>query len=812
MRFDSLLPRLSAPAGAALALLCTLFALPASAHAEDWLARINSDLKLAPGNESVEQKLFPLLIEMDPFPSALDDATRSMGPLGFVFLPRGDARRQALADWSQEPAQQAVIEMVREIGEGFESHMMSIRLGADQVPAEWVEAGLYIEKGRPGLELVGADFHYLDAMADRLLVLAYAHGVALAEDERGDLALEDYARFLALYRLLLDRPFAGEKLLALYVIRLNCEMMTDLAYQYTRPRDNAFTPSGIADALLETDETLLQFGRFLLPAGEIYKTRQAFDYASFGERRISPDRFATMLASTSDRPGLSAFGSAAAFRDMAMMQADRIDFESKLNDLVADFTRRWNYSDLHDDLLDNRSVASMTDGSRFYILQSQLIKKMSLFEQARLELLTRLSGMRCALGSVAFYLDNNNLPGRVVSIQPEYVRTIQSNLDYLNYNERIQQSEPLRYWVPMRDERFGVRETPTPYPIKISFIGGMPVLSSDGVPATRQRNLAEAIPFPGFSAQRNDTAVAGGASGGLADFVGANAIGAAQAEANRVMQQFLASGTLPQFGLSERNHAAFEEYLSGDAGDFNFGALRDLLKDMSAAEGMTEMDAQQFSVALAGIQTQGITPDNAGQQVREQLRGLLDMFSGDAGADPFGADPGTGGMGMGGDLSGAAMMFGGGDVNETLTNAVGMNADQLIDYIGRVVEKLAAIPSLRDAIAKANRGEFMTSSEAMRVSNDMIDALVTPEVVNPLRDMLVHFKNTEFGQMLAAMPVSDDDSSVVFFALSDDSFLLYSVGMDGQDDRAALIEDVGIQGDILFWPPTFSLYREYVNR
>ncbi|XHC26184.1 hypothetical protein ABWH91_02210 [Phycisphaerales bacterium ac7] len=812
MRLTSLLPRLSAPAGAALALLCTLFALPASAHAEDWLARINSDLRLAPGNESVEQKLFPLLIEMDPFPSALNEATRAFGPLGFVFLPRGDARRQALADWSQEPAQQAVIEMIREIGEEFDSHMMSMQLGADEVPAEWVEAGLYIENGRPGLELVGAHFHYLDAMTDQLLVLAYSHGVALAEDDQGDLALEDYARFLALYRLLLDRPFAREKLFAMYIIRLNCEMMTDLAYQYTRPRDNAFTPIGIADALLETDETILQFERFLLPAGDVYKAQQAFDYATFGERRISADRFATMLASTSNRPGLSAFGSAAAFRDMAMMQADRIDFDKQLNDVVADFTRRWNYSDLHDDLLDNRSVARMTDGSRFYILESQLIDKMSLFEKARLELLTRLSGMRCALGSVAFYLDNNNLPGRIVSIQPEYVRTIQSNLDYLNYNDRIEQSEPLRYWVPIRDEQFGARETPTPYPIKVSFIGGMPVLSIDGRPATRQRNLAEAIPFPGFSAQQQDTATTGGSSGGLAGLVGVNGAGAAQAEVNRVMQRFLASGSLPQFGLSASNHAAFEQYLSGEAGDFNFSALRDLLKDRAAAEGMTEMDAQQFSVALAGIQTQGITPDNAAQQVRAQLRGLLDMFSGDAGADPFGADPGMGGADFGGDLAGITAMFGGGDINETLTNAVGQSADQIIDYVARVVEKLAGIPSLRDAITKANRGEFMTSSEAMNVTNDMIDALVTPEVVNPLRDMLVHFKGTELGQMIAAAPVSDGNSTVVYFALSDDSFLLYSVGLDGRDDRAALIEDSGIQGDILFWPPTFSLYREYVNR
>ncbi|XOV75474.1 MAG: hypothetical protein ACFHWZ_19190 [Phycisphaerales bacterium] len=149
------------------------------------------------------------------------------------------------------------------------------------------------------------------------------------------------------------------------------------------------------------------------------------------------------------------------------------------------------------------------------------------------------------------------------------------------------------------------------------------------------------------------------------------------------MQRFLASGSLPQFGLSASNHAAFEQYLSGEAGDFNFSALRDLLKDRAAAEGMTEMDAQQFSVALAGIQTQGITPDNAAQQVRAQLRGLLDMFSGDAGADPFGADPGMGGADFGGDLAGITAMFGGGDINETLTNAVGQSADQIIDYVAR---------------------------------------------------------------------------------------------------------------------------------
>ena len=555
MRFEPLFARLSAPAGTAIALLCTLLALPASANAQDWLDRMNNDLKLAPGNESVEEKLFPLLAAMDPFPLPSEGDGAFTGGTEFLFIPRGDSRRQRLIDWAEMPAQQAVLEAVREIGEGFDSHLMSLKIGADQVPAEWVEAGLYIESGRPGIELVGAKLHYLDEMVDRLYSLSYASGVALAEAGDGDQALEDYARFLAIYRLLLDRPFSEEKLIAFGAVVVTCDLMTDLAYQYTRPRDDVFTPLGIADALLETDETLLQFSRFLLPIGDVYSAQQAFDYASFGERDISPERFATMLASTSDNPGLSAFGSAAAFRGMAMMQADRIDFDDQLNDLIADYTRRWNYTDLHDDLLDNASVAQMTDGNRFYILQSQIINKFSEFESFRLLLLTYTGGMRCALGAVAFYLDNDNLPGRIVAIQPEYLRTLQTNLDLLNYNDRIQQSEPLMYWVPMRDEQFGIRENPTRYPIRVVFdADGMLDLGLGASPASRARDLADAIPFAGF----------GGDAGSGEDLLAGNdmstllqmdALGAVQTQGVEALTQFMVSGTLPQFGLSPQDHA-----------------------------------------------------------------------------------------------------------------------------------------------------------------------------------------------------------------------------------------------------------------
>ena len=121
----------------------------------------------------------------------------------------------------------------------------------------------------------------------------------------------------------------------------------------------------------------------------------------------------------------------------------------------------------------------------------------------------------------------------------------------------------------------------------------------------------------------------------------------------------------------------------------------------------------------------------------------------------------------------------------------------------------AAFPVMNHAIRTAPFG-WITAE--LRVSDDMVDAIVSPEIMNPIRDIVVHFKNSEMGQMMSAMPVMDEQSTRAGFAIDDSQFLLYSVGMDEDDDRAALVDDLGASGDMLFWPPTMSLYREYVNR
>jgi hypothetical protein len=354
----------------------------------------------------------------------------------------------------------------------------------------------------------------------------------------------------------------------------------------------------------------------------------------------------------------------------------------------------------------------------------------------------------------------------------------------------------------MRDEQFGVRENPTRYPIKVVFDGdGLLAFALGASPATRARDLMDAIPFPGFSADR-ETDEDPMAGNDMSTLLQMDALGGVQAQGLEALTQFMVSGTLPQFGLSPQDHSEFEAYLSGDSDSFNFEALRSVYKDMATEEGMTEQEAREFGEALRSPTSAVLFSPSSGDLMRTQLRALVQGFSANGGMDPSSMQ----GMGP------AAMLFAGGDLNETVMNLTGKSVDQLIDYVGNVIDEFNAVPALRQAVEKAKSGGTITPAEGVAISHGTIDRLVTPQFMNPLRDMLVHFKNSEMAETVSQMAGMGADTTQVVFSLGDSSFLLYSVGQDEEDDRAALIDGGGLQGDILFWPPTFSLYREYVNR
>ncbi len=772
--------------------------VPASASADEWLERAQRDMGLVTGNKAVEPVLFPALLGMD----VLSDGDEADILSRFLFSPRGHSDRQRLIDWVNKPAQQAVLEAVRTVSDPDENYMFSLQIGRDKVDSAWAESGLYIESGYENL-LFDAEYVYLDQMLVRLFVVQYANGLAKAEAGEGDEALMDYAKFIALYRLLLERPTFEEKSNAIQMIESTAMLMADLVYQYTRPGDTAFTPRGIADAILETDDAVqrFRFRDFSLPTVTEYTVRQSFDWVTQGGSNVDPRRFMALSALVGWRAdGLSRYGVYAANDSLGSLQLDRIAFDRKVRDVFADYNRRWNYTDLHDPDLKKATVGDDTWVEYSIIAQNVELQYPYLFEW-RLEMLTALAGMRSGLAVVAFRLENGNLPGRLVAIQPRFLRSLSNNLDHMNYNDRVQVVEPLQYWVPIRDENFGVRETPRPYVIKAVFNNVGRPASGMGIPPATRNDLGQAVMLPGFAGE------AAGVASGEGEFDASN-LGAmlgldlgsfSPANAPYLLSGLIAEGKLPQFGLPEEDHAALEAYLAGDSQSLDFAALRTLIKRQIAQNPPKEQAAQQVSVGLSLMQTQGITPDNMVQRARESMEAdLAEGMPSDFDPSTLGDNPFAG-------------MLASGDPDQITRDMTGMSVNELMDYMVGIVERVASVRSFRDAVNKANQGEFMSSSEFVRLSQDMVDALVVAEVIEPIRNMLIHVRGTEFGQMMTAFAEMQSGATQATFALDENSFLLYSVGDNGRDDRAALVDD-GTAGDVIFWPPHVSLYREHLNR
>lgn len=776
--------------------------LPAPVAADEWFERAQHDMRLVTGNKAIEPVLFPALLEMDELLE--DNEIEAANFLKrFLFSPRGNPDRQMLIEWVNKPAQQAVLEAVRTVSDPDENYMFSLQIGRDKVDSAWAEAGLYIESGYENL-LLDTDYVYIDQILATLFVLQYANGIAKAEVGDGDEALLDYAKFIALYRLLLERPTYEEKSTAINMIENTAVFMADLVYQYTRPGDSSFTPMGIADAILETDDAVqrFRFRDFSLPTVSEYTVRQSFEWITRGGLNVDPKRFSALTA-LADRSadGLARYGVYAGNQTMGNLQLDRVDFERKVHDVFADYNRRWNYTDLHDPDLKKRRVGEDIVVDHYTIAQTVELQYPNLFDR-RLEMLTSLSGLRCALGVVAFRLDNRNLPGSLRAIQPRFLRSLSNNLDHMNYNQRLQQVEPLRYWVPIRDETFGPRQTPIPHVIKAVFNEvGLPASGQGIPPASRMNDIGGAIMLPGFAGEAAGLASDSGGfnAADLGALLGIDLGSFSDAQAPHTLSGLIAEGKLPRFGLPKDDHAALETYLGGESQSFDFGALRTLIKRQIAQNPPKEQAAQQISVFLSLMQNEGITPDNMAQRARESLQADLDAGM------PTDLDPST----MGDNP--LAMMLASGDPDQISREMTGMSANELMDYMVGIVERVARVRSFRDAVAKANQGEFMSSSEFVRLSQDMVDALVVAEVIEPIRDMLIHIRGTEFGQMMTTFSTMQSSAATATFALDENSFLLYSVGDNGRDDRAVLVDD-GSAGDVIYWPPHISLYREYLNQ
>lgn len=137
--------------------------------------------------------------------------------------------------------------------------------------------------------------------------------------------------------------------------------------------------------------------------------------------------------------------------------------------------------------------------------------------------------------------------------------------------------------------------------------------------------------------------------------------------------------------------------------------------------------------------------------------------------------------------------------------AIGIDTEAVTSLAKDVSRALIALPSVREAIETADRGEQLRADQAKTIMKESIEAVVQQQFADRVTEIFVTLR----AKARAAIEAAGGEGlpTTIFKTMVDDSqFLLYSVGANRTDDRARLVGRAG--NDILMWPPILSLQRE----
>ena len=152
-----------------------------------------------------------------------------------------------------------------------------------------------------------------------------------------------------------------------------------------------------------------------------------------------------------------------------------------------------------------------------------------------------------------------------------------------------------------------------------------------------------------------------------------------------------------------------------------------------------------------------------------------------------------------------------GSLGIELTNSLGSAASMGVDVNGivamirDVTKAIFALPSFDNAKQTIDRGDALRKEQIVELLKGVVEIAAQPANADKLSEMATTMR--EFSAKRLAelggpgLPTTTFDTTV-----DDSQFLLYSVGLDEQDDRARMVGPAGI--DILMWPPILSLQRQ----
>jgi len=434
---------------------------PALAQGKDYVAEVNNTVAQTGRTKEASEVLFPKVAAMDPIPGEyLAPRTASL------MTPKSDGWSAAAA-WAAAPNQQAVLEALKTITNPSERFVLGFPYGRSHVPAEWVEAGLFVDLGAPELLAAANDnMDYLFAMSD-VATLCTIEAERRAAAGEGKAALAPLVSWLRLGRMVADRQFFLEKQWGMQAMRDAAERILDIAFQHP----DVFSAQDIADAITELDLRALAPERITFPDGERQAALQLLDLSMSDQGSPSETGFASTLGLLDASPNaLGAFGTAAYWAKQRESHAGRFDTEDQIEYIFGDWNQRWQINDIFDPIWFQPTDYFKMDRARFALVERAVgtgVVSIEALFPLRTSLMVELTGARSALGVVGFRAKQKVWPPTLAAVQPAFVQRL--DFDPWNWNEQARQRGIFQFFVPMRDQKVGPREQPAPHRMRVRF-------------------------------------------------------------------------------------------------------------------------------------------------------------------------------------------------------------------------------------------------------------------------------------------------------------------------------------------------------
>jgi len=371
---------------------------------------------------------------MDPAPAALAALEDRR------LLVPGDAEWDEAVAWAQGEAQRAALGAFEEATDRRAGMAFALPYGED-APAELRRAGFWaeLEDGK----LYRPVYHYSDGL-EALATLVWIEANRLAASGEGHDAAELMTGLVRLGRMLVDRPMLEESANGYGLMFWSLEGLRDLAHRNAELLDRR----SLRRVVRELEDRTLRLDRMLFPSGRELAVKQA-------------------ILDSYERMGAADIGAIGSIAGEAGLPADELDhvgyFEAVevAERVFNDWRLRWPL-DPYDVVMQRPSYySSLVSEPRRYALVLGAAPAHELLFEMRMRLDAELAGTRLGLGVHAYRGEYGRWPKPLVAIRPAFV----SEIDVDPYDPN--RGDQMPYFVPMRDQEWGPRETPHPHTITV---------------------------------------------------------------------------------------------------------------------------------------------------------------------------------------------------------------------------------------------------------------------------------------------------------------------------------------------------------